>query len=147
MLAVAAVVALAAESIARATPAGSAVVRSAPVDLDSVLSPVRIPLGKATGDNRLQADPLANRPTPPQAGTVAPRGGVSTVSTAARRGRGLSAILIADQRSVAVIDDVIVGVGDRLPNGARVDAIQRDRVVVVERSGQRRVLTLTTGRQ
>jgi len=113
--------------------------------MDSLLSPLRYSQGKAGYDSRLRGDPLGGQRTP-QAQTVAPRAGVSTVNSAVRRGRSLTAILISDQRSVAVIDEAVVGVGDRLPNGARVDAIQSDRVVVVERNGQRRVLTLTTGR-
>jgi hypothetical protein len=60
----------------------------------------------------------------------------------------LTAILIvSEDRSVAVIDDAVVSVGDKLADGARVDAIRSDRVSVVERNGQKRVLTLTAGRQ
>jgi Flp pilus assembly protein CpaB len=113
--------------------------------MDSLLSPLRYSQGRAGYNSRLRGDPLGGKRTP-QPQTVAPRAGVSTVNSAVRRGRSLTAILISDQRSVAVIDEAVVGVGDRLPDGARVDAIQSDRVVVVERNGQRRVLTLTTGR-
>lgn len=58
-------------------------------------------------------------------------------------GRRLTAILVADDRRVAVIDDAAVSVGDMLRDGARVSAIQRDRVWLVSRSGQWRMLTLT----
>jgi hypothetical protein len=58
----------------------------------------------------------------------------------------LTAILIADDRPVAVLDEMVVSVGDRLPDGARVDAIRSDGVWVVERSGRRRLLTLTPAR-
>jgi hypothetical protein len=145
VLAVTALAALAAESVVRATPAGTAASSGAPTDMDSLLSPLQASQGAAGYSSRLRVDPLgASRPA--QSQTVAPRAGVSTVNSAGRRGRSLTAILISDQRSVAVIDEAVVGVGDRLPDGARVDAIQSDRVVVVDRNGQRRVLTLTTGR-
>lgn len=149
MLVLTAAVVLAVESVARATPSSAATTPGAPGDLDSLLKPVRVAPGKSGYGARLGADPLAGRrnTTAATPGTVAPARGVSTVSSAGRRGRNLTAILIADQRSVAVIGDEVVGVGDRLPDGARVDAIRSDRVELVERSGQRRVLTLTTGRQ
>ena len=143
----AASVALAAELISRAPPSGMSVARGAPVDLDTFLAPLRNTPGRTGYDGRLKTDPLADRRPPTGSGAVAPRGGVPTVSSSGRRGRKLTAILIADDRSVAVIDEVVVSVGDRLPDGARVDAIRSDRVSVVERNGQRRVLTLTTGRQ
>src|SRR5207247_2965191 len=57
-------------------------------------------------------------------------------------GHGLTAILVSDQRRVAVIDDATVGIGDVLRDGARVSAIQPDRVWVVDKSGRWRMLTL-----
>lgn len=142
----AAVAALATELISRA-PLPAATTRGAPADLDTFLAPLRYGPGKSPFDGRVKSDPLAERRPLPAGGTVAPRGGVSTVSSSGRRGRRLTAILIADQRSVAVIDDAVVSVGDRLPDGAHVEAIRSDHVSVVERNGQRRVLTLTAGRQ
>jgi hypothetical protein len=59
-------------------------------------------------------------------------------------GRQLTAILIADERRVAVIDESAVKVGDVLRDGARVSAIQPDRVWVVEKDGRWQMLTLTT---
>jgi hypothetical protein len=55
----------------------------------------------------------------------------------------LTAILISDQRRVAVIDEATVGVGDVLRDGARISAIQADRVWVVQKNGQWRMLTLS----
>jgi len=146
VLVLAAAFALAAELIARDTTPKTAVTRSAPADLDSFLAPVRATTGRSAYGGSLGSDPLTGRPSSIGPGTVAPRAGVPTVSSSGRRGRRLTAILTVDQRSIAVIDEVIVSVGDRLPDGARVDAIQNDRVTVVEKNGQRRVLTLTTGR-
>jgi len=57
-------------------------------------------------------------------------------------GGGLTAILVSDDRRVAVIDDATVGVGDVLRDGARVSAIQPDRVWVVDKNGRWRMLTL-----
>jgi len=57
-------------------------------------------------------------------------------------GHGLTAILVSDERRVAVIDDATVGVGDVLRDGARVSAIQPDRVWVVDKNGRWRMLTL-----
>ena len=54
----------------------------------------------------------------------------------------LTAILVADNRRMAVIDDATVGVGDVLRDGSRVSSIQTNRVWLVERSGQFRMLSL-----
>jgi hypothetical protein len=54
----------------------------------------------------------------------------------------LTAILIADDRRVAVIDDATVSVGDVLSDGSRVSSIQPNRVFVVEKNGRWRTLTL-----
>jgi hypothetical protein len=72
-------------------------------------------------------------PTVPSAPTARPR-----------EGRQLTAILIADERRVAVIDEATVKVGDVLRDGARVSAIQADRVWVVEKDGRWQMLTLST---
>lgn len=92
---------------------------------------------------QLQVDPLGGG-----AGLripVAPGQRGPTVST--RVGRQLTAILIADDRPVAVIDGVVVNVGDVLPDGGRVASIRADRVAISERNGQMRVLTIPSGRR
>ena len=76
---------------------------------------------------------------------VAKPSGTPTVSqTTGPHGqeRRLTAILIADDRPVAVINDKVVEVGASLPDGARVSRIQADRVWLVEPTGAWRVLTL-----
>lgn len=55
----------------------------------------------------------------------------------------LTAILVSDDRRVAVIDDAAVSVGDVLPDGARVSAIQPSKVFVVDSKGRFHTLTLT----
>jgi hypothetical protein len=72
--------------------------------------------------------------------SVASQSGSPTVSSG--RTRQLTAILVADNRPVAVIDDEVVSVGDVLRDGARVARIQSERVFVVEKSGKWRTLTL-----
>jgi hypothetical protein len=66
-----------------------------------------------------------------------------TVRTSDGRSRVLTAILVSDDRRVAVIDDQAVRVGDVLPDGARVSAIQPNRVFVVDSKGRWQTLTLT----
>jgi hypothetical protein len=85
------------------------------------------------GAARLTVASGAATPTLPSALTARPQGG-----------RQLTAILIADERRVAVIDEATVKVGDVLRDGARVSAIQTDRVWVVEKDGRWQMLTLNT---
>lgn len=66
---------------------------------------------------------------------------------APRSTRRLTAILVADNSRVAVIDDATVSVGDFLRDGSRVSAIQRDRVWLVDRSGQWHMLSLPSSGQ
>ena len=72
--------------------------------------------------------------------SVASPEGNPTVSSG--RARQLTAILVADNRPVAVIDDEVVSVGDVLRDGARVARIQSERVFVVEKNGKWRTPTL-----
>jgi hypothetical protein len=139
--------ALAAESVSRVPVNERAASEALPLELAELQRPDRSDSGAAAGETRLASDPLGARKAVARPGTVAPRGGVPTVSPSGRRGRGLTAILIAEDRSVAVIDDAVVLVGDRLPDGALITEIRSDRVSVVERNGRRRVLTLTSGRR
>lgn len=86
-----------------------------------------------------QAEPFGSWTGDPSISVASP-GGSPTVSSG--RGRQLTAILVADNRPVAVIDDEVVSVGDLLRDGARVARIQSERVFVVEKSGKWRTLTL-----
>ena len=89
-------------------------------------------------------DPFESRPPSFEQLGVASATDVPTVlPSTAPGGLRLTAILVAAERRVAVIDDATVSVGDVLPDGARVSAIQPDRVWVVERDGRWRMLTLT----
>ncbi len=148
MLAAAALIALTVEVIGvRPGPTREAAALSPP-DIDEFLAPLQ--QGRPAGGFAAGAvsDPLAPGGTRRAVGdAVAPGSGVPTVSSSGRAGRRLTAILIVDDRPVAVLDDIVVGIGDRLADGARVAGIRADRVEVVEKNGQRRVLTLMAGRQ
>lgn len=96
----------------------------------------------------LAIDPFESRGRRSGTLAVAPDATTPTVpsSPVARpqRGRQLTAVLIADERRVAVIDEATVKVGDVLRDGARISAIQADRVWVVEKDGRWQMLTLMT---
>ncbi len=76
---------------------------------------------------------------------VAPDRASGTVSRTPVAGPRLTAILIADERRIAVIDEATVKVGDVLRDGARVASIQADRVWVSDKDGRMRMLTLNVG--
>lgn len=57
----------------------------------------------------------------------------------------VSAILITDTRRAAVINDNLVNLGARLPSGARLTDVERDRVVLTDTHGTRRTITITGG--
>jgi len=104
----------------------------APLPFDSMVPPFRMPV---------RVDPFG-------AGVgeaaVASLAGDHTVRSSSEPDGGrLTAILVADERRVAVIDDAAVGVGVVLPDGARVTAIQPNRVFVVDTKGRWQTLTLT----
>jgi len=110
----------------------SGFVRRVDTDTAASRSTVSVGLDPFAGDARRTREAVAS-------GSTAP-----TVRTASAD-RVLTAILISDDRRVAVIDDAAVSVGDVLRDGARVSAIQPDRVMVVEKNGQWRTLTLKAG--
>lgn len=138
-------IALAADRVARAGMRADAPRRFVGVgEMAPYASPV-------TGDTltrqvpiTLATDPFEGRPAVEGQSAVAPGGTRPTVPSALPQGRQLTAILVADERRVAVIDDEAVTVGATLVDGARVAAILPDRVWVVEKSGRRYMLTLST---
>ena len=105
----------------------------APLVFDSLVPPFRIPV---------RTDPFG-RTIADYAPAVAPGRTPSTVRTSGGRSRVLTAILVSDDRQVAVIDDEAVRVGDVLPDGARVSAIQPNKLFVVDSKGRWQTLTLT----
>jgi hypothetical protein len=120
---------------------------AAPEDLDGFLAPLEPEGDIPTLEGRIASDPLAGGSRPRESvRAVAQARRVPTVSASWHRGRRLTAILITDGRRVALLDEVIVRDGDRLPDGARIAAIRSDGVLVVESSGRRQLLTLTPAR-
>lgn len=106
----------------------------APIDFDSMVPPFRMPV---------RIDPFGSGARSSES-AVAYLAGPRTVRTSpAIGGHVLTAILVSDDRRVAVIDDAAVSVGDVLPDGARVSAIQPSKVFVVDSKGRFHTLTLT----
>jgi hypothetical protein len=112
------------------------------------VAPFMTPVSPAATPSRsviaLPADPFGRTGTLDEHATVAPVAPPGTVSSTSRAAR-LTAILIADERRIAVIDETTVKVGDTLRDGARVASIQADRVWLSDRNGRMRMLTLSTG--
>lgn len=139
-------IALAAERLSadpRGPSTAPANATSASDDIAGFMAPVVAPLESSRPTIHLPLDPFEGRQRidpsmfPVASGTDAP-----TVSPTERPGRQLTAILIADDRPVAVIDGAVVNVGDVLPDGARVASIRADRVSLLEKNGQWRVITM-----
>lgn len=108
--------------------------------------PAPVPLVSSGYVAGLTTDPFersarrAGGPAPFAAAAAAPG------SAAPRRSAWtLTAILITEARRAAVINEQLVGVGDALPGGGRVIAVERDHVVVATADGARRQLTLSAG--
>lgn len=137
-------VALAAERLAAGArvPLAGGVTVAALGDIGGFMAPLQSGAESPVPGALLRNDPLAAGAVdlPVAQGPRAP-----TVN--ARAGRQLTAILIADDRPVAVIDGALVNVGDVLPDGGRVASIRGDRVAISERNGQMRVLTIAAGRR
>jgi hypothetical protein len=109
-----------------------------PGDITAFVTPMRSDWTQPSSAMNIGIDPFPGRSDEPGL----PQSGGPAVARPAGA-RRLTAILVADDRRVAVIDDAAVSVGDLLRDGARVSAIQPDRVWVVDRRGQWRMLTLT----
>jgi len=142
ILVAAAVVALAADRLA-ADPAGprARAIGNDAADIAGFAAPVSADSSVSLVAARIPVDPFDASTQIP----VARLDGTPTVTTARGPERRLTAILIADNRPVAVINDKVVEVGALLPDGARVSSIQADRVWVVEKTGKWRMLTLSAG--
>lgn len=147
LLLAAVAIALAADRLSAAPEPASAGAPSAPPEIAAFVMPLARDSALPSFHQIVAVDPFergADRRTPPPVASGAATPTVPSTTTAqARRGRQLTAILIADERRVAVIDEATVRVGDVLRDGARVSAIQADRVWVVEKDGRWQMLTLT----
>lgn len=137
-LALAALVALAADRISRGPVAVARPVSEIGDVADFVAQAGNV-LPSSRAPIVLRTDPFRDAST---LNSVAPKRNTSTVTSGAGTTRRLSAILVANDRPVAVVDDEVVGVGDVLRDGARVSRIQSDRVFLIEKDGKWRTLTL-----
>jgi hypothetical protein len=142
LLVVSASVALAADRVT-AAPARAVPSSGAGDDISAYVGRVALDSGRPLFQMPLWLDPFDRPGATVENPAVASLADVPTVPSSSARGRGLTAILIADERRVAVIDDATVSVGDVLRDGARVSSIQPDRVWIVEKDGRWRMLTLT----
>lgn len=106
--------------------------------------PVRGDVAPGGAPITLTSDPFGEAGRASDDAGVAYGAATPTVPTAPPGGPRLTAILVADERRVAVIDEETVTVGAMLRDGARVAAILPDRVWVAERNGRRHMLTLST---
>jgi hypothetical protein len=133
-------VALAAEGFARVGGSGAAATRrgAAAEDLARFVTPLSLDSASSRRQVSVAADPFEVA-----AISMLPADSEDVDRPTTARAR-LTAILVADNSRVAVIDDATVSVGDYLRDGSRVTAIQSDRVWLVERSGQWRMLSLTS---
>lgn len=57
----------------------------------------------------------------------------------------VSATMVGGAKSAAIIDDRLVYVGDALPGGGRLTAVERDRVTVTDAKGVSHVLSVKEG--
>lgn len=72
--------------------------------------------------------------------TAAPEAGPRAAPPAPRW--TVTAIMVAGEQRVAIVNDRMVRPGDRLDDGARIAAVERDHVVLITPGGERRRLEL-----
>lgn len=144
LLALAAAIALAADRLAT-SPVGASGARSdAGADVATFMTPVSPDASPTRVEVRVPVDPFDRAGASIDHAAVASGPRPGSVSSTSSAGQRLTAILIADERRIAVIDDATVKVGDVLRDGARVAVIDADRVWVSDRNGRMRLLTLSS---
>ncbi len=57
----------------------------------------------------------------------------------------VSATLVAGTHRAAVINDILIYVGDRLPGGGKLTSVERDRVVVTDAQGASHIIAVKEG--
>ena len=144
LLALSVGIALAADRLATSPVDAPGAASSAGAQVGLFMTPISTAALPSRSAIAVPADPFGRTGAANDHSTVAPIAPTGTVSSTSRGAR-LTAILIADERRIAVIDETTVKVGDTLRDGARVASIQADRVWLSDRNGRMRVLTLSTG--
>jgi hypothetical protein len=89
-----------------------------------------------------QPDPFISMEIVPTDGTGAAASDTPAVRPMPRERYVVSAILIASDNRLAVVNESVVTVGTMLPGGFRVTAIENDHIEIVAPSGVRRMLTV-----
>lgn len=110
------------------------------VELERYLTPVAIEdVGRVGMPPRVDIDgnPFRGRTVPR---TAAPEVGPRAAEPQPRW--TVTAIMIAGEERVAIVNDRLVRPGDRLDDGARIAAVERDHVVLITPGGERRRLEL-----
>lgn len=85
---------------------------------------------------------LARDPFTAGGWSVAAAPGVAEPRRSTGSGWSVSAIMISDNRRLAIVDDRLVEPGDTLPGGTRVVEVARDHVLLVGADGVRRRVAL-----
>ena len=144
LLALSAAIALAADRLATAPVGASGARTDAGADVAPFMTPVSPNSATSRVEVRVPVDPFGRAEPSIDHSSVASGARTGSVSSTSSAGQRLTAILIADERRIAVIDDATVKVGDMLRDGARVAVIDADRVWLSDNSGRMRLLTLST---
>ena len=93
----------------------------------------------------LPRDPFARNtlPQPSQLSRGQPSGGSTSPSTSIQW--RVTATMIAGARRAAVINDMLIYVGDSVPGGGKLTSVEHDRVVVIDPKGTSHVVAVTEG--
>jgi hypothetical protein len=98
-----------------------------------------IPAALAAENVVLRRDPFASRPVPPAIRVGFDVTGATMDTTTRTKIEEpkwrVSAILIGGAQRAAIINDVLVRVGDTLPGGTKLTSVEQDRVVLTESNG------------
>ena len=118
------------------------------VELERYLDPAAIALPESAGVPEMVAvegDPFGAGSAEVPNGGFAGNAGVSNGTEAAAPPPPrwtLSAIMVAGDRKIAILNDRMVRPGDRLDDGARVERVESDHIVIITPEGARRRLQL-----
>lgn len=117
------------------------------VELEPYLGPVEVGQSESAGLPEpviLGGDPFGGGVSGFAAAGDPPSGsGASGGSEGTRSSRwNLSAIMMAGDRRIAILNDELVRPGDRLEGGARVEMVESDHIVIIMPGGERRRVEL-----
>lgn len=119
-------------------------------ELEAYLDPAELDLPQSAGvpeSVNIPGDPFRARAAPTwsadvrEPGRSRDPGGAESAGTQAPRWN-LSAIMIAGDRRIAILNDRMVRPGDSLEDGVRVQSVEPDHIIIVRADGQRRRLDL-----